>query len=125
MKLQKLVYYSQAWNLVWEEEELFSEDFEAWANGPISPKLYLIHSGEFLITSNMFTNIPDDLTDIENENIDKVLSYYRDKTSQWLSDLSHMEDPWKNTRIDAGVKIGEQCSEIIKKGDMHLYYSGL
>ena len=34
MKLQKLVYYSQAWSLVWDEKPLFEEAIEAWANGP-------------------------------------------------------------------------------------------
>ena len=27
MKLQKLVYYSQAWSLVWDEKRLFEEDY--------------------------------------------------------------------------------------------------
>jgi len=40
MKLQKLVYYSQAWHLVWDEEPLFSDPIEAWANGPIVRSLY-------------------------------------------------------------------------------------
>ena len=35
MKLQKLVYYCQAWHLVWDEECLFPERIEAWANGPV------------------------------------------------------------------------------------------
>jgi uncharacterized phage-associated protein len=34
-KLQKLVYYSQAWSLVWDQRPLFNERIEAWANGPI------------------------------------------------------------------------------------------
>ena len=34
MKLQKLVYYSQAWSLVWDDKPLFRERIEAWANGP-------------------------------------------------------------------------------------------
>ncbi len=34
-KLQKLVYYSKAWHLVWEGEPLFPEHIEAWANGPV------------------------------------------------------------------------------------------
>ena len=38
-KLQKLCYYSQAWSLVWDEEPLFSEDIQAWAHGPVIPKL--------------------------------------------------------------------------------------
>jgi uncharacterized phage-associated protein len=35
MKLQKLVYYSQAWSVVWDERPLFPEKIEAWANGPV------------------------------------------------------------------------------------------
>lgn len=40
MKLQKLCYYSQAWSLVWDDKSLFPEDFEAWANCPVCPKLF-------------------------------------------------------------------------------------
>lgn len=37
MKLQKLVFYSQAYSLVTLDEPLFSDDFEAWVNGPVCP----------------------------------------------------------------------------------------
>ena len=30
MKLQKLVYYSQAWSLVWDDKPLFRDRIEAW-----------------------------------------------------------------------------------------------
>ena len=30
IKLQKLVYYSQAWSLVFDDEPLFGEPIEAW-----------------------------------------------------------------------------------------------
>ena len=33
-KLQKLVYYSQAWSLVLNNEKLFNEKIEAWVHGP-------------------------------------------------------------------------------------------
>jgi len=49
MKLQKLVYYSQAWALVWDEEPLFTERVEAWANGPVVPDLYREHKGLFKV----------------------------------------------------------------------------
>jgi uncharacterized phage-associated protein len=45
MKLEKLVYYSQVWSLVWTERELFRERIEAWANGPVIPSLYRLHRG--------------------------------------------------------------------------------
>ena len=40
IKLQKLVYYCQAWALVWTEAPLFEEKIEAWANGPVTPELF-------------------------------------------------------------------------------------
>ena len=47
MKLQKLLYYSYAWHLVWDEEQLFQESIEAWANGPVVPAIYERHRGQF------------------------------------------------------------------------------
>src|ERR1700733_8590182 len=49
-KLQKLVYYSQAGSLVWDERPLFAERIEAWANGPVCPDLYAAHRGAFIVT---------------------------------------------------------------------------
>jgi uncharacterized phage-associated protein len=49
-KLQKLIYYSQAWSLVWDERPLFNERIEAWANGPVCPDLYAAHRGAFMVT---------------------------------------------------------------------------
>jgi uncharacterized phage-associated protein len=49
MKLQKLVCYSQAWSLVWDEKRLFPARIEAWANGPVVTKLYQAHRGQFRV----------------------------------------------------------------------------
>lgn len=35
IKLEKLVYYAQAWHLVWEDTPLFASRIEAWANGSV------------------------------------------------------------------------------------------
>ena len=40
MKLHKLIYYAQAWSLVWDEKPLFHETIEAWPSGPVVPVLY-------------------------------------------------------------------------------------
>ena len=49
MKLQKLVFYSQAYSLVTFDEPLFSDDFEAWVNGPVCPPLFRAHKGLFVV----------------------------------------------------------------------------
>ena len=43
MKLQKLVYYAQAWPLVWDEKPLFREKIEAWGTAPWCAA-YLMHT---------------------------------------------------------------------------------
>src|SRR5690349_8592497 len=71
MKLQKLAYYSQAWSLVWDEEPLFRERIEAWANGPVLPSLYKLHKGSFKITS-WPKGDPSKLTRKQRETVDAV-----------------------------------------------------
>ena len=36
MKLQKLAFYVKVWALVWDEEEMFPEEFQAWVGGAVS-----------------------------------------------------------------------------------------
>lgn len=124
MKLQKLAYYSQAWALVWDEDEIFAEDFEAWANGPVNKILYTRHRGMFKVSADLFKDgNPNTLPEHHRETIDKVLEFYGDKTAQWLSNLTHKEEPWKEARGDLAPMA--QCSATITKASMAEYYSSL
>ena len=126
MKLQKLCYYSQAWSLVWDGDELFPEEFEAWANGPVCRELYNKHQGKYSISEDDIKQewlSNKELTDCQKETIEVVLGHYGDKNGQWLSTLTHMESPWKDTRI--GVADGEACNRIITKEKMLMYYEAL
>ena len=122
MKLQKLVYYSQAWSLVWDEEPLFPEPIEAWANGPVVRDLYERHRGKFKVRTWRGGD-PRKLTATQKETIDAVLGFYGDKSSQWLSDLTHNEDPWRLARGD--LSAGERGSSVISHAGMMEYYSSL
>lgn len=126
MKLQKLVYYSQAWHLVWDEEPLFNEDIEAWANGPVVPALYRAHRGRLqLQPEESLGGDASGLTNSERETIDAVLHAYGDKSANWLSELTHREDPWRDARRNAGLHDGERGSAIINPADMYEYYDSL
>ncbi len=125
MKLQKLVYYSQAWALVWDEQPLFSENIEAWANGPVVPKLFRQLKGSFQVAKS---NLPPEadasvLTSEQKETIDAVTGFYGLKSPQWLSDLTHAEPPWIEAR--RGIPAGERGSVIITHADMANYYGSL
>ena len=122
MKLQKLVYYSQAWSLVWDDRPLFPERIEAWANGPVVPDLYVVHKGQFRLTD--WTNgDPGKLDSDATDTIDAVLAFYGGKNAQWLSDLTHREPPWKEAR--QGLQADERGSREISLATMSEYYSSL
>ncbi|MFC1967217.1 Panacea domain-containing protein [Chloroflexota bacterium] len=122
MKLQKLVYYCQAWSLVWDEEPMFPEKIQAWANGPVVRKLYDHHQGVFRVSSIRHGN-SDNLTDTQRETIDVVLEAYGDKSAQWLSDLTHLESPWNVAR--EGLSEGEPSEREITPEILYDYYSTL
>lgn len=125
MKLQKIVYYCQAWSLAWDEKPLFEDEFEAWANGPVCLKLFNYHRGQFVIDADLFQNVDvSECFSKENiETMDAVIRDYSNKSPQWLSDLTHNEKPWKNAR--GSTPPGEYCSTVISKHEMQSYYSGL
>jgi len=122
MKLQKLVYYSQAWSLVWDEKPLFRNKIEAWANGPVVTTLYRAHKGLFKV-SRLFVGDGRKITGREKKTIDAVLAYYGEKTSQWLSNLTHSEKPWKEAR--KGLKPSQRGSREITCAAIAEYYGSL
>ena len=69
MKLQKLVYYSQAWSLVWDEKPLFEENVETWANGSVVRDLFDYHRGMYEISTMPIGN-PRLLNQIQRETVD-------------------------------------------------------
>jgi uncharacterized phage-associated protein len=125
MKLQKLVYYAQAWSTVWDETPLVKEKFEAWAHGPVSPRLYGAHKGKFMVNVTMFKGLSDDrkLTRMQKETIDAVLDFYGEVTPDALSALSHHEPPWREARAD--IDKGERGDREITINAMRKYYSTL
>ena len=123
MKLQKLCYYSQAWSLVWDDRPLFEEEFHAWANGPVCKELFYKTQGKYLVNADDEEGSIENLTDIQRDSIDKVLEHYASHDAQWLSRLTHLEEPWKNSRKE--IPDGVACDALITKESMAMYYGGL
>lgn len=122
MKLQKLVYYAQAWSLVWDDRPLFRERVEAWANGPVVRELYERHRGQFEVRE-WPAGRPGALDDDARATVDAVLGYYGWRNAQALSDMTHAEEPWRRAR--AGLPEGERGNREITLDSMMEYYSSL
>lgn len=122
MKLQKLVYYSQAWSLVWDEKPLFRAKIEAWANGPVVRALYVQHKGKFSIKkwpAGDYNKISGEA----QKTIDSVLKFYGEKSGQWLSELTHKERPWRDARN--GLADDERSDKEISCAALAEYYGSL
>ena len=122
MKLQKLLYYCQAWHLVWEEEPLFDADFQAWANGPVVYEIYDKHRGSFSVEGWQWGD-PTSLSSVSASVVDEVLEDYGTLAGHQLSRLTHSEDPWKEAR--SGLGAAERSGRVIDKERIQDYYTAL
>ena len=92
MKLEKLVYYAQAWSSAWGEGPLFEQPVEAWKEGPVVRELRESHKGLRWIGS--VDGDPHTLTARQKRSVDAVLNVYGSMRPEQLSSMSCSEDPW-------------------------------
>lgn len=120
MKLQKLVYYAQAWHLVFHSEPMFADTIEAWPQGPVTRSLYEKHRRRRTV-KEWPSGDPEHLSHIERGTISWVLSKYAHFSAEALSKMTHMERPW---RIARGLLADdEKSSEPIKLENLLHFYS--
>lgn len=121
LKLQKLLYYSQAWFLALFDTPLFNERIEAWVHGPVVPPVY----GDFKAWS--WTPIvtqfdPDGIQLPENvkAHVQEVLEVYGGMSAYQLEQLTHSEEPWLKAR--GNTPPDEPSTAVISHDDMKAYY---
>jgi uncharacterized phage-associated protein len=131
LKLQKLVYYVEAWHLAYFGESIMDDEFEAWMHGPVSQKIwYKFKDFEFPL-HNILTvkavEAPKIIADFESklisdqkDLISDVLQEYADKSAYYLECLTHSELPWVEARN--GCPPDMKCSNKISKKTMRNFY---
>lgn len=133
LKLQKLLYYTQAWHWVYfDSADIFTELPQAWVNGPVYPDIYerfkAIGIYDKLTISN--TKIEKSLTDcIQDVNLDTeqqqffyaLYKHYGLMSNNKLVFLTHSEAPWCVAR--EGLSPFEPSQNIITKDIIEGYYS--
>ena len=102
MKLQKLCYYSHVWSLIWYNKPIFKEEFQHWVNGPVCPELFNLHKGMFYVDLKTIGKkiSGERLSEDEVATVAQVIEEYGGYTAGQLSELTHSEDPWKNTKLN-------------------------
>jgi uncharacterized phage-associated protein len=118
LKLQKLVYYSQAWHLAIHGTPLFEEDFQAWVHGPVVPDLYQKYQafGWQPIQEDASSDLSEDVLSFLNE----VAEEYFTCDAYELEQMTHVEAPWNQARGD--LPPDAPSNAVIKKEWMKEYY---
>ena len=119
-KLQKLLYYAQAWNLAIKNTPLFKEDIEAWVHGPAIRTIYDQYKsfGFGPINEKINTRELGDLP--KDALLDEIWGIYGKFDADYLEMLSHSETPWQNAR--EGIDEGVPSTNIISLETMKDYY---
>ena len=120
LKIQKLVYYTQAWYLANFDRPIFDEDMLAWTHGPVIPSVYEKYKGMSFnaLPLEGRAKIPAALIPFLNE----VNNRYGQFTAKKLERLTHLEDPWKATR--GSLPLEARCTKPIDKLLIRNFYAG-
>ena len=131
MKLQKLVYYCQAWSLVLDKKSLFGEKIEAWVYGPVVRKLFELNRGRYEI--RRLAQGKDDpnksnskkLNKEQRETVGLIVKHYGPLKPEDLTELTHQEPPWQKARSRGNLGPSERGNTKIENQDMEEYYSSI
>ncbi len=120
LRVNKLIYFAQAWSLVKYDRPLFDEKIEAWTYGPVIREVYDAFK---ICGSNPIADTLDgyDVSNFTSEELDllsDVAIYYGQFSTPKLVSISHKKgSPW-----DKAVKTHDKFLAI---DDIKAYYKGI
>ena len=106
LRLNKLMYFAQAWNLVLFGKPLFHEEIQAWQLGPVVPSIYhkYKYKGKDQITDADSSFKVNMLSENERQLVLSVMACYGIYSTSGLVDISHIPgSPW-----DEAIKTGRE-----------------
>lgn len=118
LKLQQLLYYAQAWHLVFHSDSLFDDEIEAWVHGPVVPCVFTKYcEAGWQPLSKAGSEI------VARAHLKDVWRVYG-KFDEWrLERLIDSEVPWKEARGE--LPPDAPSHNIISKESMKSHYSSL
>lgn len=123
LKLQKLLYYAQAWYLALHDRPLFNDDFEAWVHGPVLRSQYFRFKPE-----PGWAPITDSVDEPEisfkiKKFLDQILDVFGSESAIALEMMTHRERPWLEAR--AGLAPDHPSTARISRETMRDFYRSM
>jgi uncharacterized phage-associated protein len=120
LKLQKILYFAQGHHLGRFGSELFTDDLQAWAHGPVVPAVYR----KFKIFKSGDIELPEDDTfdwaDVDSTTTQFLIEMWNvyGQFGAWrLRNMTHEEGPWSvHFRAD-------EDHIVIPKSELQLHFA--
>ena len=107
LKLQKILYFAQAYYLAKLGKPLFADKIEAWEYGPVVPDVYKkfkSYGSDPIISEEDKSSISEE----DKENLKTVWSTFGGYSASRLVDISHAHTPWKEANISSDKTISHK-----------------
>lgn len=114
MRLQKLLYYVQAWHLAWTGRPAFDAPFEAWPKGPVNREVYRVNRYVHRFPDS---DLPEELREV----VDSVIDHYGSRDARELVELTHLDEPWLEARRGLAPDVSSQRQ--LRPGTMLDFYT--
>ncbi|MCU6480525.1 Panacea domain-containing protein [Arthrobacter sp. A2-55] len=105
VKVQRLLYYANAWSLVSAGNPLFEDEIRAWPQGPVVATLHPLMPGPLLF-EELFVNNACALSPDERGCITWTVNTYGGLSGYRLSNLARRESPWLDAWSSAAPNDG-------------------
>jgi len=126
LKLQKLLYYAQAWHFTLTDKPLIGEGFEAWMHGPVVRSVYERFRHVLPYSSVLTPDVTLEVPQFEPGTLailEDIRAIYGEHSGSYLEDLTHSEAPWIRAR--GGLPPHAYCDKEITLESMKEYYTDI
>ena len=123
LALQKLLYYAQGFNKVFNEIFLFNDDCKAWAHGPVYPEVYFKYKNfgyNPIEVAISYDESKLNISNSEKEVLNTVIRNFGCYSGKILERMTHSEHPWLSAR--KGLSDGAPSNETIGKELISSYF---
>ena len=125
LTLQKLLYYAQNFYHALFGNDLFTDDCQAWAHGPVYPDIYYRYKacGSEPIPSQQEEIDFTELSAVEKNFLDTVLRIFGYYSGTTLSKITHMEKPWLDAR--GNLRPEDIGTNVMDRKAINAYFDGV
>ena len=123
-KIQKLLYYAQAWSVTLRNKKIFSNNIQAWVHGPAVTVVYDKFSKYGMKDLTKYYDEENleikSLTADDIVLLEEIWDVYGKYSANDLEVMSHSEQPWQNAR--KGLEPYEPSTHVISTTSMKAHY---